>query len=113
MFEQRHVNLTGDPLTASLATRISARRNSSCPVVVTKNTVFDQPTRYVSVNLRLSTEAEEELPMWLKDFCTFSVGFRYDFFAMGLAKFQLSVLTCMSHFIFDIFMQQNSGCGIY
>ena len=93
MFEQRHVNLTGDPLTASLATRISARRTSSCPLVVTKNTVFDQPTRYVSVNLRLTTEAEEELPMWLKDFCTFSGGFRYDFFALGLAQFQLFVLT--------------------
>ena len=84
MFEQRHVNLTGDPLTASLATRISARRTSSCPLVVTKNTVFDQPTRYVSVNLRLTTEAEEELPMWLKDFCTFSGGFRYDLFAIGI-----------------------------
>ena len=76
MFEQRHVNLTGDPLTASLATRISARRTSSCPLVVTKNTVFDQPARYVSVNLRLTAEAEEELPVWLKTVCTYSGGFK-------------------------------------
>lgn len=75
MFEQRHVNLTGEPLTASLATRISARRKSSCPLVV-KNTVFDQPARYVSVNLRLTAETEEELPKWLKTVCTYSGGFK-------------------------------------
>ena len=77
MFEQRHVNLTGEPLTASLATRISAqRRISSCSLAVTKNTVFDKPARYVSVNLRLTAEMEEELPAWLKTVCTYAGGFR-------------------------------------
>ena len=76
MFEQRHVNLTVEPLTASLATRISARRNSSCPLVVTKNTVFDPPARYVRVNLRLTAKMEEELSMWLKAACTYSGGFK-------------------------------------